>query len=81
MVRTHDGHRVYNFAVNTKESNRRPVTDWQTPENIKPRQIPLRLCELGPKECAECRLCAFGRWYVDHDMGSKKGKQKAAVAV
>ena len=57
------------------------MTDWQTPENIKPRQIPLRLCELGPKECAECRLCAFGRWYVDHDMGSKKGKQKAAVAV
>lgn len=77
MVRTHDGHRVYNFTVNTKESNRKPVTDWQTPENIKPRQIPLRLCELGPKECAECRLCAFGRFYVENCMGKEKTPVRA----
>ena len=49
-------------------------TTWQTPENIVPQQVKYRLCKAGPKKCAECRLCAFGRWYVENETeeGNKK---------
>ena len=48
-------------------------TTWQTPENIVPQQVKYRLCKDGPKKCAECRLCAFGRWYVEHEQVKQHG--------
>lgn len=48
-------------------------TTWQTPENIKPRQVKYRLCKDGPKKCAACGLCAFGRWYVEHELMKQHG--------
>lgn len=44
-------------------------TTWQTPWNIVPQQVKYRLCDEGPEGCGECGLCAFGRWYVEHNAG------------
>lgn len=82
MMRTHEGERIYHFFARTRPADNPVRTDWKTPEDMKPEYVRNRLCELGPERCGDCRLCAFGRWYVDHGMGDKKaGKRKPAVAV
>lgn len=40
-------------------------TTWITPESIKPSLVSKRLCEAGPELCPECRMCAFGRFYLN----------------
>ncbi len=79
MKRTGTGAYVLDFKVNTQACDRPVRTTWQTPENVKPKYMKLRLCELGPDCCPSCGLCAFGRivWAKKKPLyGPEKGQRK-----
>jgi hypothetical protein len=67
----------------TKE-DMRVRTTWKTPEKIVPQQIKYCLCKDGPNKCAGCRMCAFGRYYIDNHLGDleepPKNKENHALA-
>jgi hypothetical protein len=72
MIRNNStGKRIISATGSIARPDDRIKTTWQTPENIVPQQVKFRLCKDGPKKCAECRLCAFGRWIIEHGMNSK----------
>lgn len=77
MIRNAEGRRVICLGAQIARPDERVKTTWVTPESIIPRQIKYRLCKDGPNKCVECGLCAFGRWYVEHNMGEEKGPEKA----
>lgn len=58
-------------------------TTWQTPENLLPKCVKTKLCDLGPEKCPDCMLCAFGKFIVKYGVngetapkrkGRKRGK-------
>ena len=55
-------------------------TTWKTPDRIVPNQVKYQLCKDGPRKCAECRLCAFGRFYIDEIIGKGKTSNKSEMA-
>ena len=77
MIRDETGKHVIQTKGRKAMPDTPPKTTWQTPENIKPSQVKLRLCKDGPKKCAECGSCAFGRWYLEHMDDGKEKKCKA----
>ena len=77
MQRTGTGQRVLDFKINTQQCDRPIRTTWKTPENMNPKYVKLKLCELGPQNCPSCGLCAFGRFYVTHNMGKEKTAVRA----
>ena len=72
MIRTKNGRRALNLAGKLAFEESRVRTTWKTPEKIVPQQIRFHLCKDGPRKCAECRMCAFGRYYVDNHLGDSK---------
>ena len=75
MIRTKNGRRALNLAGKLAFEEGRVRTTWKTPEKIVPQQIRFHLCKDGPKKCAECRMCAFGRYYVDNHLGEQNEAQ------
>ena len=71
MIRTQNERCALSLTGKLALEERRVRTTWKTPEKIVPQQIRFHLCKDGPKKCAECRLCAFGRYYVDNHLGEK----------
>ena len=61
----------------------RPVhrikTTWVVPDNIPARNIKYHLCKAGPKQCAECQLCEWGKLYLK--LQEEKTNNNAALAV
>ena len=61
----------------------RPVhrikTTWVVPDNIPARNIKYHLCKAGPKQCAECQLCEYGKLYLK--LQEEKTNNNAALAV
>ena len=61
----------------------RPVhrikTTWVVPDNIPARNIKYHLCKAGPKQCAECQLCEYGKMYLK--LQEEKTNNNAALAV
>lgn len=73
MLRNHQGRMIICVTGSIARPDERIKTTWQTPENIVPQQVRHRLCEDGPKKCVECGLCAFGRWFVEHEQVKQHG--------
>ena len=82
VIRTVTGKAKLGLKMAMPEETGHPVTSWTTPEKLDPKQIKNRLCSAGPKKCAECRLCAFGRYYVDNNLQrlEPKKQKKSRVA-
>lgn len=64
----------------------RPVhrikTTWVVPDNIPARNIKYHLCKAGPKQCAECQLCEWGKCYLRmKEAEEKKNLTSAMLAV
>ena len=79
MLRNHQGRMIICVTGSIARPDERIKTTWQTPENIVPQQVRHRLCEDGPKKCVECGLCAFGRWFVEHEKENVRVKEKATA--
>lgn len=54
-------------------------TSWLVPENIPARNIKQHLCKAGPKQCAECQMCEYGKLYLK--LQEEKTNNNAALAV
>ena len=78
MIRDDNGKRMIGVWPGNKADEKPPKTTWTTPEKIKPNQVYKKLCSEGPQKCAECGLCAFGRWVVTHEQESVRVKEKTA---
>lgn len=76
MIRTKSGRRTISLTGQLTFEDSQVQTTWKTPDKIVPQQIKYCLCKDGPKKCAECRLCAFGRYYVDNHLGEKREAQE-----
>lgn len=80
MVRSQNGHKLHHWSGSVApeaSSHSRVVTTWDTPENIVANQVRGHLCKAGPKKCAECKLCAFGRWWLEHNPEKREEKENA----
>lgn len=64
MIRDHSGRQIVYISGSVALPDEQVKTTWLTPEKI-PKTVKNHLCEAGPKECASCGLCAFGRWWVN----------------
>ena len=78
MIRDDNGKRMIGLWPGSREEGKPPKTTWATPEKISPNQVYKKLCSEGPQKCAECGLCAFGRWVVAHERESVRVKEKPA---
>ena len=84
MIHTGSGARKIQTTGRMAKDEMRIRTTWKTPEKIVPQQVRRQLCKDGPDKCAGCRMCAFGRYYIDNHLGDleepPKKKENHALA-
>lgn len=54
-------------------------TTWVTPDRVPAKNVKKHLCKAGPKQCAECQLCEWGKLYLK--LQEEKTNNNAALAV
>lgn len=54
-------------------------TTWVVPDKVPTRCVKSYLCKAGPKQCADCQLCEWGKRYLK--LQEEKTNNNAALAV
>ena len=60
--------------------DQRVKTTWVVPDKVPARRVKSYLCKAGPKKCADCQLCEWGKRYLKLQE-EKKNNNAANAAV
>ena len=73
------GKRIVYLSGSMAIPDERAKTTWVVPEKVPARNVKYHLCKAGPKLCAECQLCEWGKTYLR--LQEEKKNETAAMAV
>ena len=69
----------FNITGSIARPDERIKTTWVVPDKVPARNVKAHLCKAGPKQCAECQLCEWGKLYLK--MQEEKKNNNAALSV
>ena len=70
----------FNITGSIARPDERIKTTWVVPDKVPARRVKSYLCKAGPKKCADCQLCEWGKRYLKLQE-EKKNNNAANAAV